>query len=74
VLGVASRGGARETSRGRSGRQAWPVLRTAGFDSFSSRTAWRYADAAVDVVTFQSFSASIADAVGRSRDALSSHA
>lgn len=45
-------------------RQVWPVLRTAGFDSFSGRTAWRYVDAAVDVVNFQSFSASIADAVG----------
>lgn len=42
----------------------WPVLRDEGFGSFTGRTAWRHADAAVDVVNFQSFSASIADAVG----------
>lgn len=42
----------------------WPVLGAAGFDSFTGRSAWRYIDASVDVVNFQSFSASIADAVG----------
>jgi uncharacterized protein DUF4304 len=45
-------------------RDVWPVLRSAGFDSFTGRTAWRYVEAAVDVINFQSFSASIADAVG----------
>jgi hypothetical protein len=39
-------------------------MRAAGFDSFTGRTAWRYIDTAVDVVNFQSFSASIANAVG----------
>jgi Domain of unknown function (DUF4304) len=45
-------------------RLVWPALREAGFDSFTGRTAWRYVDPAVDVVNFQSFSASVADAVG----------
>jgi hypothetical protein len=40
------------------------MLRDEGFDSFTGRSAWRYVGAAVDVVNFQSFSASIADAVG----------
>jgi hypothetical protein len=44
--------------------QVWPVLRTAGFDSFTGRTAWRYTESAVEVVNFQSFNASTADAVG----------
>jgi hypothetical protein len=45
-------------------RNVWPMLRGEGFDSFTGRTAWRYAGTSVDVVNFQSFSASIADAVG----------
>jgi hypothetical protein len=45
-------------------RLVWPALREAGFDSFTGRTAWRSLDPAVDVVNFQSFSASLADAVG----------
>jgi hypothetical protein len=45
-------------------RDVWPVMRTVGFDSFTGRTTWRYIGAAVDVVNFQSFSASNADAVG----------
>jgi hypothetical protein len=45
-------------------RIVWPALREEGFDSFTGRTAWRYAGNAVDVVNFQSFSASLADAVG----------
>ena len=45
-------------------RVVWPALREAGFDSFTGRTAWRYGDSAVDVVNFQSFSASLADSVG----------
>lgn len=43
---------------------AWPLLRAAGFESFTGRTAWRYESTDVDVVNFQSFSASTADAVG----------
>jgi hypothetical protein len=45
-------------------RDVWPVLGAAGFDSFTGRSAWRYVEATVDVVNFQSFNASIADAVG----------
>lgn len=45
-------------------RVVWPALREAGFDAFTGRTAWRYVDPAVDVVNFQSFSASLADSVG----------
>jgi len=45
-------------------RIVWPALREAGFDSFTGRTSWRYFDRAVDVVNFQSFSASLADSVG----------
>jgi hypothetical protein len=45
-------------------RVVWPALREEDFDSFTGRTAWRYIDDDVDVVNFQSFSASIADAVG----------
>jgi uncharacterized protein DUF4304 len=41
-----------------------PSLRDAGFDSFTGRTGWRYAEGAVDVINFQSFSASLADSVG----------
>lgn len=45
-------------------RQVWPVLRDEGFDSFTGRFAWRYVESAVDVLNFQSFSASVADGVG----------
>lgn len=45
-------------------RVVWPELRRQGFDAFTGRTAWRYVDDSVDVVMFQSFSASLADAVG----------
>jgi hypothetical protein len=45
-------------------RVVWPVLREHDFTAFAGRTAWRYVNDAVDVVNFQSFSASIADAVG----------
>jgi hypothetical protein len=45
-------------------RVVWPALRGEGFESFTGRTAWRYVGTGVDVVNFQSFSASIADAVG----------
>ena len=45
-------------------RVVWPTLRHEGFAAFTGRNAWRYIDNAVDVVNFQSFSASLADAVG----------
>ena len=45
-------------------RLVWPVLREHGFAAFSGRSAWRYVGDSVDVVNFQSFSASLADAVG----------
>jgi hypothetical protein len=45
-------------------RVVWPVLRSEGFEAFTGRSAWRHAGTAVDVVNFQSFSASIADGVG----------
>jgi len=45
-------------------RVVWPTLREQDFAAFTGRTAWRYVDDAIDVVNFQSFSASLADAVG----------
>jgi hypothetical protein len=45
-------------------RVVWPVLRAEGFDSFTGRFAWRYVESAVDVLNFQSFTASVADGVG----------
>jgi hypothetical protein len=45
-------------------RVVWPTLRDAGFDEFTTRTAWRHHEDATDVLNFQSFSASLADAVG----------
>jgi hypothetical protein len=45
-------------------RVVWPALREDGFAAFTGRTAWRYVDDDIDVVNFQSFSASLADAIG----------
>lgn len=45
-------------------RLVWPALREHGFSAFTGRTAWRYVGDAIDVVNFQSFSASLADSVG----------
>src|SRR4051794_8216284 len=45
-------------------RRVRPGLRDHGFDVFTARTAWRHLDHSVDVVNFQSFGASVADAVG----------
>lgn len=45
-------------------RVVWPELRERGFAAFTGRTAWRYVGDAVDVINFQSFGASLADAVG----------
>jgi hypothetical protein len=46
------------------GRVVWPTPRGDGFAAFTGRTAWRYIGDAIDVVNFQPFSASLADAVG----------
>jgi hypothetical protein len=45
-------------------RVVWPALRDEGFAAFTGRTAWRYVADDVDVVNFQSFSASLADTIG----------
>ena len=45
-------------------RTVWPVLREAGFESFTGRNAWRYVGEYVDVVNFQSFGGMLADSVG----------
>jgi hypothetical protein len=45
-------------------RVVWPELGEQGFTAFTGRTAWRYVADAIDVVNFQSFGASVADAVG----------
>jgi len=41
-----------------------PVLKAAGFDVFTERTAWRYWSLGIDVVNFQSFNSYLAEAVG----------
>jgi hypothetical protein len=45
-------------------RLVWPALREEGFAAFTGRSAWRYVDDDIDVVNFQSFSASLADTIG----------
>ena len=45
-------------------RVVWPALREEGFEAFTGRSAWRYVGEAVDIVNFQSFSASLADGLG----------
>jgi hypothetical protein len=42
----------------------WPVLKEAGFSTFTSRSAWRYRDEKVDVINFQSFNAYLAESLG----------
>jgi hypothetical protein len=37
-------------------RKIWPMLRSAGFDKFNARNAWRHAPESISVVNFQSFS------------------
>src|SRR5919201_859251 len=44
-------------------RVVWPALGDEGFSSFTGRTAWRYVGDDIDVVNFQSFSASLADSI-----------
>lgn len=41
-----------------------PLLKTAGFDRFTSRTAWRLCGSAIGVVNIQSFSSYLAAGVG----------
>jgi len=41
-----------------------PLLKAAGFDRFTSRTAWRFCGPAIGVVNFQSFNSYIASGVG----------
>ena len=45
-------------------RVVWPVLREAGFESFTGRNAWRYVGDDVDLVSFQSFSGMSAGSLG----------
>jgi hypothetical protein len=49
-------------------RELWrvvrPVLRNAGWTSFSSRTARRFSDSRIDVVNFQSFNSYLASSIG----------
>jgi hypothetical protein len=49
-------------------RELWkvvrPLLKEAGWDSFTSRTARRVSDSRVDVVNFQSFNSYLASAIG----------
>ena len=42
----------------------WPILRDHKFSAFTSRSAWRQHESGVDVVNFQSFNRSLADAIG----------
>jgi hypothetical protein len=41
-----------------------PFLQTHGFSAFTPRTAWRYVPGRVEVVNFQSFSATLAEGLG----------
>lgn len=45
-------------------RLVWPALRDEGFSAFTGRSAWRFVTDDIDVVNFQSFGASLADAIG----------
>jgi len=44
--------------------QIWPMLKSAGFGVFSTRSAWRHRPEGVDVVCFQSFNKHLADGLG----------
>ena len=45
-------------------RSIWPLLKAAGFETFSTRTAWRQGVEKIDVVNFQSFNSYNADVMG----------
>ena len=42
----------------------WPILKVAGFATFSSRAAWRHTGSEIDVLEFQSFNKYNADVLG----------
>ena len=42
----------------------WPALREAGFDTFTSRIAWRHNEGSIDVVEFQSLGSYNAEIMG----------
>lgn len=42
----------------------WPALKSEGFDTFTSRVAWRHSAERIDVVEFQSFNKYNADLIG----------
>jgi hypothetical protein len=42
----------------------WPALKAAGFETFTSRVAWRHGDDTIDVLEFQSFNRYNADVIG----------
>lgn len=44
--------------------EVWPILRTAGFDQFTGRNAWRRSKDVVEVINFQSFNSYLANALG----------
>ena len=44
--------------------QLRPVLKEAGFSTFTDRSAWRYTTERIDVVNFQSFNAYLAEGIG----------
>jgi Domain of unknown function (DUF4304) len=56
---VDARGVTREINR-----LVWRPLREEGFSVFTGRSGWRYIDGDIDVINFQSFNASLADAIG----------
>jgi hypothetical protein len=45
-------------------RVIWPALKAEGFDTFTSRVAWRHNVETIDVVEFQSFNKHNADIIG----------
>ncbi|WP_233585031.1 hypothetical protein, partial [Aquabacterium soli] len=42
----------------------WPALKAEGFDTFTSRVAWRHTTERIDVIEFQSFNKYNADVIG----------
>lgn len=45
-------------------QRIWPLLKETGFDTFTTRTAWRHGEDGVDVFNVQSFSKYNADVLG----------
>jgi hypothetical protein len=44
--------------------RVWPLLKAAGFTRFSTRSAWRYREGKIDVITFRSYNAYNASVMG----------